>query len=60
MIDNMILQEKDVRYLLCPAGVCVAHLKKFVRYKFDIPEKYKVLIYHLRNQSLEYYNSCSF
>ena len=36
------LQERDVRYLLCPAGVCVGHLKKFVRVKFDIPPKYKV------------------
>lgn len=44
--DSDKLKEKDVRYLLCPAGVCVAHLKKFVRYKFDIPEKYKIDVYH--------------
>lgn len=40
------LKEKDVRYLLCPAGVCVSHLKKFVRLKFDIPLKYKIDVYH--------------
>ncbi|XP_063421667.1 polycomb complex protein BMI-1-like isoform X1 [Mytilus trossulus] len=40
------LKEKDIRYLLCPAGVCVGHLKKFVRLKFDIPKKYKIDVYH--------------
>lgn len=36
------LQQRDIRYLQCPAAVSVAHLKKFIRLKFDLPPKYTV------------------
>lgn len=40
------LQQRDIRYLQCPAAVSVAHLKKFIRLKFDLPSKYTIDIYH--------------
>ncbi|XP_062592411.1 polycomb complex protein BMI-1-A-like [Saccostrea cucullata] len=40
------LQQQDIRYLQCPAAVAVAHLKKFIRMKFDLPPKYMIDIYH--------------
>ncbi|KAK3101896.1 hypothetical protein FSP39_007151 [Pinctada imbricata] len=40
------LQKKDVRYLQCPAAVSMFHLKKFLRLKFELPNKYKIDIYH--------------
>ncbi|XP_048756046.1 polycomb complex protein BMI-1-A-like isoform X2 [Ostrea edulis] len=40
------LQQRDIRYLQCPAAVSVAHLKKFIRLKFDLPPKYTIDIYH--------------
>ncbi|CAI9726771.1 complex BMI-1-like [Octopus vulgaris] len=36
----------DCRYLLCPASVTVAHLKKFIRMKFSLSPRYKIDIFH--------------
>ncbi|VDI71322.1 polycomb group RING finger protein 4 [Mytilus galloprovincialis] len=33
---------EDCRYLLCPAGVSIQHLKKFIKLKFSLPDRYKV------------------
>lgn len=37
---------KDQRHLLCPAGLAVGHLKKFLRGKFDLCTELRVDIYH--------------
>ncbi|KAL5006242.1 hypothetical protein ScPMuIL_015048 [Solemya velum] len=42
----IILQVCDVRYLRCPAALTVAHLKKYIQLKFDIPLKYQIDIFH--------------
>lgn len=33
---------KNVRYLRCPAGVTIGILKKFVRLKYELPNRYEV------------------
>ncbi|XP_059140449.1 mucin-2-like [Physella acuta] len=36
---------KDNRYLLCPSEVTIKHLKKFLRYKFDLTESFKIQMF---------------
>lgn len=36
----------DCRYLLCPAAVTVSHLKKFIRLKFNLCDRYQIDVYH--------------
>lgn len=42
--DKETFTEKfeDCRYLLCPAGVSIQHIKKFIKLKFSLPERYEV------------------
>ncbi|ESO82102.1 hypothetical protein LOTGIDRAFT_135322 [Lottia gigantea] len=42
------LSANDKRYLLCPSGVTVGHLKKFITVKFSVPSKFKIQFYHSR------------
>ncbi|XP_025095089.1 polycomb complex protein BMI-1-A-like [Pomacea canaliculata] len=37
---------KNVRYLRCPAGVTIGILKKFVRLKYELPNRYEIDIFH--------------
>ncbi|XP_029639900.1 polycomb complex protein BMI-1 isoform X1 [Octopus sinensis] len=39
-------QGKEIRYLLCPAAFTVAHLKKFLRMKFELSQRYEIHIFH--------------
>ena len=39
---NPVVQDGDKRYLLCPGGMSIGHLKKFLRLKFDLLPKYEV------------------
>ncbi|XP_071108584.1 polycomb group protein Psc-like [Haliotis cracherodii] len=36
----------DRRFLLCPSALTIAHLKKFIRMKFSLPEHHKLDIFH--------------
>ncbi|ESO82105.1 hypothetical protein LOTGIDRAFT_135291 [Lottia gigantea] len=45
------LQLHDRRYLLCPAAVNMSHLKRFIRNKFSLSDRYQIDIYHT-NQPL--------
>lgn len=36
----------DCRYLLCPAAVTVGHLKKFIRMKFSLCDRFQIDVYH--------------
>ncbi|KAK7109714.1 uncharacterized protein [Littorina saxatilis] len=36
----------DKRFLLCPANVCIGHLKKFVRLKYTLPESYQIDLFY--------------
>jgi polycomb group RING finger protein 4 len=36
----------EKRYLLCPAAFTIGHLKKFVRLKFGLSDKYEVDVFH--------------
>ncbi|CAH1790353.1 unnamed protein product [Owenia fusiformis] len=47
-IDATVRQHWSTRYLLCPAGFLVCHLKKFIRMKFQLPKKSKVDIMHYK------------
>ncbi|KAJ8025333.1 Polycomb complex protein BMI-1 [Holothuria leucospilota] len=38
------------RYLRCPAAVCVKHIKKFIRNKFDLKPTYQIEITHIDNE----------
>ncbi|XP_071812382.1 polycomb complex protein BMI-1-like isoform X1 [Apostichopus japonicus] len=38
------------RYLRCPAAVCVKHIKKFIRNKFDLRTNYQIEITHMDNE----------
>ncbi|KAK7479866.1 hypothetical protein BaRGS_00028856, partial [Batillaria attramentaria] len=40
------VQHRDKRFLLCPANVCVGHLKKFVRLKYSLPECYQIDLFY--------------
>lgn len=44
--DQMI----DKRYLRCPAAVCVKHIKKFIRNKFDLKPTHEVEVTHFDNE----------
>ncbi|CAI9726763.1 complex BMI-1-like [Octopus vulgaris] len=37
---------EDRRYLSCPATFPVKHIKRFIRIKHSLPEKYQIEIYH--------------
>lgn len=39
-------KNKEVRYLLCPAAFTVAHVKKFLRMKFELGPHYEIHIFH--------------
>ncbi|KAK6165957.1 hypothetical protein SNE40_022761 [Patella caerulea] len=41
----------DRRYLLCPAAVNMSHLKRFIRNKYSLSDRYQIDIYHT-NQPL--------
>ncbi|XP_076471869.1 uncharacterized protein LOC143301450 [Babylonia areolata] len=36
----------DKRFLLCPANVCIGLLKKFVRFKYTLPECYQIDLFY--------------
>ncbi|ESO82104.1 hypothetical protein LOTGIDRAFT_56827, partial [Lottia gigantea] len=36
----------DIRYLQCPGALTVAHLKKFIRLKFELPARCRIDVYH--------------
>ncbi|XP_013388453.1 polycomb complex protein BMI-1-B-like [Lingula anatina] len=40
------LEKHERRYLLCPAGFTVSHLKKFIQMKYDLPLKFQIQIFH--------------
>ncbi|XP_046325876.2 polycomb group protein Psc-like [Haliotis rufescens] len=48
-------ENRDVRYLQCPAAVTVSHLKKFIRLKYDLPLNYQIDIFHTDEALREYY-----
>ena len=39
----LCFQTGDCRYLLCPAAMNIGHLKKFVRFKFDLKADLQVI-----------------
>ncbi|XP_048756041.2 polycomb group protein Psc-like [Ostrea edulis] len=39
-------EAEDCRYLLCPAAVTIGLLKKFIRLKFSLNDRYQIDIYH--------------
>ncbi|GAB1600174.1 polycomb complex protein BMI-1-like isoform X2 [Argonauta hians] len=43
---NTKKQSKEIRYLLCPAAFTVAHLKKFLRMKFELSQYYEIHVFH--------------
>ncbi|XP_064613942.1 LOW QUALITY PROTEIN: polycomb complex protein BMI-1-like [Liolophura sinensis] len=45
----------DRRYLLCPAAVTVAHLKKFVRMKFSLSDRYMIDVFHTDENLIDTY-----
>ncbi|XP_046571034.1 polycomb group RING finger protein 2-like [Haliotis rubra] len=48
-------ENRDVRYLQCPAAVTISHLKKFIRLKYDLPLNYQIDIFHTDEALREYY-----
>nr|XP_022306604.1 polycomb group protein Psc-like isoform X2 [Crassostrea virginica] len=36
----------DCRYLLCPAVLTIGHLKKFIRLKFSLADRFQIDVYH--------------
>ncbi|OWF54296.1 Polycomb complex protein BMI-1 [Mizuhopecten yessoensis] len=36
----------DCRYLLCPAAVTIGHLKKFIKMKFSLCDRFQIDVYH--------------
>ncbi|XP_067649645.1 polycomb group RING finger protein 2-like [Haliotis asinina] len=48
-------ENRDIRYLQCPAAVTVSHLKKFIRLKYDLPLNYQIDIFHTDEALREYY-----
>ncbi|XP_071812375.1 uncharacterized protein [Apostichopus japonicus] len=51
--DDDSMNDDDIvhkRYLRCPAAVCVKHIKKFIRNKFDLKPNYEIEITHMDNE----------
>ncbi|KAK7109711.1 polycomb group protein Psc-like [Littorina saxatilis] len=44
------LKPRDRRYLLCPSDVTIGHLKKFVRIKFGLQEKYQIDVFYKQSE----------
>lgn len=44
--QNNTKEVMDRRYLQCPAAVTIGHLKKFIRMKFNLCDRYQIDIYH--------------
>lgn len=43
IIKNIVeFQGGEKRYLLCPVGLTIGLVKKFIRLKFELEEKYQV------------------
>ncbi|PIK51881.1 putative polycomb complex protein BMI-1-like [Apostichopus japonicus] len=40
----------DKRYLRCPAAVCVKHIKKFIRNKFNLKPSYEIEVTHFDDE----------
>ncbi|KAH3698655.1 uncharacterized protein LOC127862447 [Dreissena polymorpha] len=49
------IKVRDVRYLQCPAAFSVGNLKKFIRMKFDLQQKYEMDIFHTAEPLPDYY-----
>lgn len=47
---------QDRRYLLCPAGTTIVHLKKFIRLKFALSEDYQVDLFHAQGNLRDSYS----
>ncbi|XP_052811792.1 uncharacterized protein LOC128239240 [Mya arenaria] len=52
--DN--IKVRDVRYLQCPAAFSVGNLKKFIRMKFDLKQKFEMDIFHTAEPLPDYYS----
>ncbi|XP_050418634.2 polycomb group protein Psc [Patella vulgata] len=48
-------QKRDIRYLQCPGALTVAHLKKFIRLKFELPHRCRIDMYHKKEIVSDYY-----
>ncbi|CAG5128821.1 unnamed protein product, partial [Candidula unifasciata] len=40
------IRQRDKRYLKCPAGLRVSHLKKFIRLKFTLPQHIQIDLFY--------------
>lgn len=49
-------KNNDRRYLLCPAGTTMIHLKKFIRLKFSLSEQYQVDLFHAQGNLRDNYS----
>ncbi|KAL4222742.1 regulation of adaxial/abaxial pattern formation [Mactra antiquata] len=47
---------KDIRYLQCPAAFSIGNIKKFIRMKFDIKQKFEIDIFHTAEPLPDYYS----
>ncbi|XP_052802779.1 muscle M-line assembly protein unc-89-like isoform X1 [Mya arenaria] len=52
---HLRLEAADRRYLLCPGNFSVGHLKKFIRMKFNLHDKYQVEFFHTDEGLLDHY-----
>lgn len=52
----MLLQPKDRRYLQCPAAFTIGHLKKFIRMKFNLCDRYQIDLFHTDEALRETYS----
>ncbi|KAL4222743.1 RAWUL domain RING finger- and WD40-associated ubiquitin-like [Mactra antiquata] len=50
------LEAADRRYLSCPGNFTVGHLKKFIRMKFNLCEKFQVDFYHTDQTLYDHYS----
>ncbi|XP_054168674.1 probable serine/threonine-protein kinase nek3 [Oppia nitens] len=48
-IDENDTMDTMKRYLLCPAGLSILHLKKFIFRKYGLPESYRVDVMYLQD-----------
>ncbi|KAL5006295.1 hypothetical protein ScPMuIL_015101 [Solemya velum] len=45
----------DRRFLKCPAAVTIGHLKKFIRMKFSLCDRYQIDVYHTEEALKDHY-----
>ncbi|XP_061186061.1 polycomb group protein Psc-like [Saccostrea echinata] len=53
--EKMGKESGDCRYLLCPAVVTIGLLKKFIRLKFSLSDRYQIDMYHTDEVLSDFY-----